>query len=195
MSPQDILHWKLSKEDRGHKQYKGRYKIGEAYTINNQVYHPEKPSLQYNQTGLASWYGKENHLHGHKTANGDRYNKNLLTAAHRTLPMPSMIKVTNLQNNKSLIVMVNDRGPFSRNRIVDVSEQAASILEFKKQGVAKVLVEFLEKESKELLIKLALEARDGAVTKKRMQIPRCSVNCHIKLVNIERKLPITPEKK
>lgn len=189
MSSQDALYRRLSKEDAGQKQYAGHYKIGDAYTINKKTYRPTN-NPKHDEVGYASWYGKRYGFHGKKTANGDKYNKNMLTAAHPTFPLPSMLKVTNLGNNKSLIVMANDRGPFRKDRILDVSEQAAILLGFKQQGVAKVRVQYLEKDTKELLDKLALKPKNGSVAKKKMKTPRCSVNCHIKLVNMKHKIKV-----
>lgn len=178
------LYSRLSRDDRGNTHYKGSYKIGAAYEKKGIIYNPEKTS-HYDKVGLASWYGKKHGFHGRKTANGDRYNKEMLTAAHPTLPMPSLVKVTNEKNHKSLIVMVNDRGPFSKNRIIDVSERAAELLGFKKQGVAKVRVQYLAQETKGLLDKLSIKPKEGSRTKHKVKEPVCSVNCYIKLVNIE----------
>ena len=112
----------------------------------------------------------------------------MLTAAHRTLPMPSMVKVTNLANNKAIIVMINDRGPFSKGRIIDVSESAAKLLDFKQKGTAKLRVQYLDKETKELLHNLALKPKHGAKATKKVKNQKCSVNCHIKLINMKHKL-------
>lgn len=136
---------------------KGGYKVGKPYTINGVRYVPEE-DYEYSETGIASWYGSE--FHGKRTANGERYNRHELTAAHRTLPMPSIVKVTNLDNGKSVLVRVNDRGPFSRKRIIDVSERAAELLGFKARGTAKVKVSILEKESR----KIAQAAMSGKDT-------------------------------
>lgn len=181
------LYHRLSKDDKGNNKYKGHYKIGEEYQIKNETYKPAK-NLKYDETGIGSWYGSKNGFHGKKTANGDLYNKNMLTAAHRTLPLPSMVKITNLANNKSLIVMVNDRGPFSKGRIIDVSESAAKLLDFKQKGTAKLRVQYLNKETKELLHTLALKPKHGAKSTKKVKNPQCSVNCHIKLVNMKHNL-------
>jgi len=186
-SPQDSLYRKLSKEDASRKQYEGHYKVGESYAINNKTYHPKKNN-NHDETGKCSWYGKKHGFHGKKTANGDTYNKNMLTAAHRTLPMPSMVKVTNLENNKSIVVMVNDRGPFRKDRIIDVSEEAANILGFKNRGVTNVRVQYLPKESKELLAKLNIKEVHGSKAKQKIKNPKCSVSCHIKLVNMQHNL-------
>ena len=91
--------------------------------------------------GNASWYGP--HWHGRMTSNGETFNKNKLTAAHRTLPFNTMVKVTNLKNNKSVIVRVNDRGPFKAGRIIDLSEKAADKIDAKKQGISYVKVQIL----------------------------------------------------
>ncbi|RIJ37529.1 septal ring lytic transglycosylase RlpA family protein [Pontibacter oryzae] len=93
------------------------------------------------QKGEASWYGSR--YHGRKTSSGERYNKNDMTAAHKTLPFGTKVKVTNLDNNESVIVRINDRGPFVGDRIIDVSEAAARKLEFHAQGVGNVRIEVL----------------------------------------------------
>ena len=99
----------------------------------------------YNETGIASWYGPK--FHGKLTANGEIYNQNALTAAHKTLPLPSAVKVTNLENNKSLILRVNDRGPFVNDRIIDLSSKAADLLGLKKKGTGLVRVTILQDKS------------------------------------------------
>jgi rare lipoprotein A len=185
------LYKKLSKEDRGNLHYKGHYKIGKDYTIKNKVYSPEV-NMRYDEVGIASWYGSKNGFHGKKTANGDKYNKHVLSAAHTKLPLPSLVKVTNLNNKKSLIVMVNDRGPFTKDRVIDVSEQAATILGFKRQGTARVRVQYLRKETQDFLQNIALAPREGAKAKHKVKINHCSVNCHVKLVNMKHKLAVTP---
>jgi rare lipoprotein A len=117
----------------------GRYKVGAPYQIKGVWYYPkEEPG--YDETGIASWYG--DYFHGRKTANGEIYNMNSLTAAHRTLPLPSFVDVTNLENGKQIRLRVNDRGPYARGRIIDVSKRAAELLGFKDQGVARVRVTF-----------------------------------------------------
>ena len=190
-SSQDRLYKKLSKEDAHHTHYTGHYKIGKEYKVKDKKYNPAT-DIKYNKVGMASWYGSRGGFHGKKTANGDKYDKNVLTAASPTLPMPSLIKVTNLGNNKSLILRVNDRGPFSKNRIVDVSEQAAKILGFKNQGTAKVRVEYLHKETQDFLKNIALAPVHGSRAKQKVKNAKCSVNCHVKLVNMKYKLAVTP---
>jgi len=120
----------------------GRYQVGKPYTIRGKRYVPrENPN--YRAVGLASWYGPN--FHGRLTANGEIYDQYSLSAAHPTLPLPSYAKVTNLENGASAIVRVNDRGPFSRNRIIDLSSRAAQLLGYTHQGVAKVKVEYVGK--------------------------------------------------
>ena len=123
------------------------YKIGKPYKINGQWYYPAE-DYDYSEVGTASWYGED--FHAKYTANGEIYNMNTLTAAHRTLPLPSIVRVTNLENGRSLVLRVNDRGPFAKNRIIDISKRGAQLLGFQNQGVAKVRVEIMAEESKEL---------------------------------------------
>lgn len=123
----------------------GKYKVGNAYQIKGRWYYP-KEEFRKVETGIASWYGPN--FDGKPTANGETYDQYALTAAHRTLQMPSVVRVTNLENGRSLILRVNDRGPFARGRILDVSKRGAELLGFKKQGVAKIRLEVLEKESR-----------------------------------------------
>ena len=122
------------------------YKVGNPYKINGKWYYPAV-DYQYDEVGIASWYGPG--FHGKTTANGEVFDQNKISAAHRTLPMPSVVKVTNLENGLVLDkVRINDRGPFARNRIIDLSKKAAEELGFIKNGVAKVRVEILEDESR-----------------------------------------------
>lgn len=125
----------------------GVYKVGNPYKISGKWYYP-KEDYGYSEVGIASWYGKD--FHAKKTANGERYDMNTLTAAHRTLPLPSIVRVTNLENGRSLVLRVNDRGPYAKNRIIDISKRGAQLLGYQTQGTAKVRVELLEDESKEL---------------------------------------------
>src|SRR5580700_966773 len=118
----------------------GTYRVGKPYTVAGRVYVPEE-DLNYREEGLASWYGDD--FHGRQTANGEVFDMGSLTAAHPTLPMPSYARVTNLSNGKSLVVRVNDRGPYHGNRLIDVSNKAAELLEFKGNGVAHVRVEYV----------------------------------------------------
>src|SRR6202035_1411460 len=118
----------------------GTYRIGKPYTVAGRVYVPEEDT-EYREEGLASWYGDD--FHGRLTANGEVFDMNSLSAAHPTLPMPCYARVTNLSNGKSLIVRVNDRGPYHGNRVMDVSSRAADLLEFKGNGIARVRVEYV----------------------------------------------------
>lgn len=125
----------------------GAYKIGQPYQVSGVWYHPSV-DYKYDETGIASWYGPG--FHGKRTANGETYDQHDLTAAHPTLPLPSMVRVTNLENGRSLKLRINDRGPFSNNRIIDISKRGAQLLGFEKQGTAKVRVSVLERDSRQL---------------------------------------------
>ena len=118
----------------------GTYRVGKPYTVAGRVYVPEE-DVNYREEGMASWYGDD--FHGRLTANGEIFDMASLSAAHPTLPMPCYARVTNLSNGKSLIVRVNDRGPYHGNRVMDVSSRAAELLEFKNNGVARVQVEYV----------------------------------------------------
>ncbi|MGE5515034.1 MAG: septal ring lytic transglycosylase RlpA family protein [Bacteroidota bacterium] len=124
----------------------GSYRVGDPYRINGVLYTPRQ-DWDYDEQGRASWYGAP--FHGRQTANGEIYDQNGLTAAHQTLPLPSVVRVTNLDNGRSLILRVNDRGPFVGGRIIDVSRRAAQLLKFHRQGTTHVRVEVLEKESRQ----------------------------------------------
>src|SRR5438093_1353668 len=118
----------------------GTYRVGKPYTVAGRVYVPEEDP-NYRAEGMASWYGDD--FHGRLTANGEVFDMASLTAAHPTLPIPSYARVTNVRNGKSLIVRVNDRGPYHGNRLIDVSNKAAELLEFKGNGLARVRVEYV----------------------------------------------------
>jgi rare lipoprotein A len=118
----------------------GAYRIGKPYTVAGRTYVPQE-NYNYRAEGLASWYG--DNFHGRLTANGEVFDMTSLTAAHPTLPMPSYVRVTNVSNGKSLIVRVNDRGPYHGNRVIDVSHRAATLLDFYKNGTARVRVEYV----------------------------------------------------
>ncbi len=120
----------------------GSYKIGEPYQIAGRWYRP-KAEPDYRRVGTASWYGPG--FQGRLTANGEIFDMNALTAAHPTMPLPSYARVTNLNNDRSVIVRVNDRGPFARNRLIDLSKQTAQMLGFIASGTAKVRVEYIDK--------------------------------------------------
>src|SRR6516164_10782338 len=118
----------------------GTYRVGKPYVVAGRVYVPEE-DVNYREEGLASWYGDD--FHGRQTANGEVFDMASLTAAHPTLPMPCYARVTNLSNGKSLIVRVNDRGPYHGNRLIDVSHKTAELLDFRGNGVARVRVEYV----------------------------------------------------
>ena len=129
------------------KEVNTTYKIGKPYQIFGVWYYPQE-NFKYDESGIASWYGKK--FHGRKTGNGEIYDMNALTAAHRTLPMPSYVRVTNLKNGRSLILRINDRGPYARGRIIDISRRGAQLLDFQRQGTARVRVEILADQSRAL---------------------------------------------
>ena len=124
-----------------------RYKVGSPYQIKGTWYYP-KEDFSYEEEGIASWYGPN--FHGKQTANGAIFDETKISAAHRTLPMPSMVRVTNLENGRSLKVIVNDRGPFAHSRIIDLSRRASQLLGFEVQGTTLVRVELLEAETRDL---------------------------------------------
>lgn len=120
----------------------GRYKVGKPYTIRGKRYYP-KEDRKLNQVGMASWYGPN--FHGRLTANGEVYDQFSLSAAHPTMPLPSYAKVTNISNGRSVIVRVNDRGPYAHNRVIDLSAKAAQLLDYTNKGVTKVRVQYHSK--------------------------------------------------
>lgn len=128
-----------------HPQYEP-YSLGgnKSYTLRGQSYSIIKEPEGFKQKGQASWYGKK--FHGHLTSNGEVYDMYSMTAAHKTLPLPSYVKVTNLDNGKTTIVRVNDRGPFHQGRIIDLSYAAAVKLDVVKTGVANVEIEVITSE-------------------------------------------------
>lgn len=118
----------------------GVYRVGKPYLVAGREYVPEDDT-SYQTEGLASWYGRD--FHGRQTANGEVFDMESISAAHPTLPLPSYVRVTNLANKRSLIVRVNDRGPFHGNRVIDLSHKSAQLLDFKDNGVARVKVEYV----------------------------------------------------
>ncbi|MDQ6956827.1 MAG: septal ring lytic transglycosylase RlpA family protein [Mariprofundaceae bacterium] len=120
----------------------GHVKTGKPYKVMGQWYYPLASANGYDKTGVASWYGKK--FHGRKTANGERYDMHAMSAAHKTLPLPSMVRVTNLDNGRSVVVRVNDRGPFVKSRIIDLSYAAARSLGYDQKGTAHVRVQTLD---------------------------------------------------
>ena len=126
----------LSNIDRGLYDH---MKVGKSYKVAGQTYNPQH-NPDYDKIGVASWYGDK--FHGKPTANGEIYNKNELTAAHKTLPLNSYVYVTNLDNGQSIKVRLNDRGPFIDGRIIDLSEAAASVLDITQKGTGRVRVQY-----------------------------------------------------
>lgn len=120
----------------------GYYKVGSPYQIDGQWYYP-KEDENYDRQGIASWYGPN--FHGKPTANGEVFDQNLVTAAHPTLPMPIYARVTNLENGRSLVVRINDRGPFVSDREIDLSRRSAELLGYLNQGTARVRVQYLRR--------------------------------------------------
>jgi rare lipoprotein A len=118
----------------------GVYRVGSPYVVAGRVYVPEADP-HYRADGIASWYGAD--FHGRSTANGEVFDSDGITAAHPTLPLPSYVRVTNLSNGRSLIVRVNDRGPYAHNRLIDVSKRTAFLLGFAMSGTAWVRVEYI----------------------------------------------------
>ena len=118
----------------------GQYLVGHPYTIAGRTYYPSE-NTRYAAVGMASWYGDA--FHGRRTANGEVYDMRSLSAAHPTMPLPSYARVTNLGNGYSMIVRVNDRGPYASGRIIDVSSRVADMLDIKSTGTAKVKVEYV----------------------------------------------------
>ncbi|MGN0929344.1 MAG: septal ring lytic transglycosylase RlpA family protein [Alphaproteobacteria bacterium] len=134
----------------------GNYKIGNPYLIDGVSYYPHE-DYTYSEIGIASWYGPD--FHGGTTSNGEVFDETKLTAAHRTLPMPTLVRVTNLENGISANIKVNDRGPYARDRILDLSSAAADVLGIKQKGTARVKVEILPDESK-ILKDLAIASQN-----------------------------------
>lgn len=130
--------------------YKGA-SFSRPYVIRGIKYYPLREVASFKQKGLASWYGSEEH--GSLTANGEIYDMYALTAAHKTLPLGSYVHVTNLKNNKSLIVRINDRGPFIKGRIIDLSYTGASKLDFLNKGTTRVKIALLSEDPDTLVIK------------------------------------------
>ena len=122
----------------------GFVKVGKPYVVAGKLYTP-RDMTNYSAKGLASWYGDA--FHGRKTANGEVFDYGSVTAAHPTMPLPSYIRVTNLENGRSIVARVNDRGPYHQNRLIDVSARVAEALNFKRQGTANVKVDYLRRAS------------------------------------------------
>ncbi|MSO92708.1 MAG: septal ring lytic transglycosylase RlpA family protein [Rhodospirillales bacterium] len=146
---QFVLH--TAKKVSKATEQQGLYKVGQPYQVDGVWYYPAE-DFDYDETGIASWYGSD--FHGKATANGEVYDMNALTAAHKALPMPSFVRVTNLDNGRSIVLRVNDRGPFVRGRIIDVSRRGSQLLGFEQAGTARVRVQILADESRAIAAKL-----------------------------------------
>jgi rare lipoprotein A len=119
----------------------GEEKAGKPYEVAGKTYHPDGNPEGYSAEGLASWYGSA--FHGRMTANGEIFDMGAISAAHPTMPLPSYARVTNINNGKSIVVRVNDRGPFHGNRALDVSQRVAEVLDFKQRGMARVRIDYV----------------------------------------------------
>lgn len=153
----------------------GLYKIGSPYKVEGVWYYPGV-DYNYNETGIASWYGPD--FHGKNTANGEVYNMNDLTAAHPTLPLPSIVRVTNLENGRSIIVRVNDRGPYVRGRIIDLSRRGAQLLGMIGTGTARVRVQIMADESRQAVL-LAQQGEIPSIERIAASAPRESVTAQV----------------
>jgi peptidoglycan lytic transglycosylase len=118
----------------------GVYRVGKPYVIGGKTYVPEE-NFNYRAVGIASWYGDA--FHGRYTANGEIFDENAISAAHPTMPLPSYARVTNLRNHRSIVVRVNDRGPYAHDRLIDLSVKTAKLLDFYGDGTTKVRVEYV----------------------------------------------------
>lgn len=147
------------------------YKIGNPYQVGGVWYYPER-DLAYDETGIGSWYGDE--FAGRLTANGEIFDPNMVTAAHKTLPMPSVVRVTNLDNGKSLVVRINDRGPFVAGRVIDLSREAARLIGYRDQGIARVRVQVLAEQTLRLE-KLAKSGNFDEITGDVVAMPTVAV--------------------
>lgn len=123
----------------GTKVYKTNLK---PYTVAGTTYYPLESAKGFTETGVASWYGGK--FHGRKTASGEKYNQNKMTAAHKTLPFGTKVRVKNLENGKTAVVRINDRGPFKKGRVIDLSKAAAKKLDITKTGTAKVRIKVMD---------------------------------------------------
>ncbi len=143
-------------------------KMGSAYTIKGETYVP-RYQPNYSEEGEASWYGPG--FHAKQTANGERFDQYAMTAAHKTLPLPSMVRVTNTANGRSIIVRVNDRGPFSGDRIIDLSKKAAQEIDMIRTGVAHVKVEYLPRETEAYIAQLGGQKSESRLAWERENTP------------------------
>ena len=148
------------------------YKVGKPYQVEGVWYYPGV-DYNYAETGIASWYGPD--FHGKLTANGELYDMNEVTGAHKTLPLPSIVRVTNLENGRSLMVRINDRGPFVNGRIVDLSRRAAQLLGYEQAGTAKVRVEVVDDQSRQLATSMPRDPNEAEPAPSVVAAPRAPV--------------------
>ncbi|WP_133405889.1 septal ring lytic transglycosylase RlpA family protein [Parashewanella tropica] len=172
----------LSQIEDAHPRYEPHSRQGNrTYEVLNQQYQVLPSAKDYMETGKASYYGKK--FHGYHTSNGEIYDMYSMSAAHKSLPLPSYVKVTNLANNKSVIVRVNDRGPFHKDRIIDLSYAAAYKLDMLKQGVANVKIEAIHFESPS-----ALNPQIASSTQAKLFIQLVASKDKIKLSSLAKRL-------
>jgi len=136
----------------------GANRSGKSYVINGQRYHILASAKGFKEKGLASWYGEP--FHGRRTANGEAYDMNKVSAAHKTLPLGTWVEVKNLNNKKTLVMRINDRGPFVKGRVIDLSREAAKKMEMLQAGVAPVTVRAID-EKRALKVIAAIEKKEG----------------------------------
>ncbi len=148
------------------------YKIGKPYQVDGVWYYPSE-DYEYSGTGIASWYGPE--FDGKATANGEIFDMNEVTAAHKTLPLPSVVRVTNLENGRSLLVRINERGPFVNGRIIDLSRRSAQLLGYEAAGTAKVRVEIEADQSRQLAAALPRDPGEAVPGPAVVAAPRAPV--------------------
>lgn len=148
------------------------YKIGKPYEVAGVWYYPGA-DYHYIETGIASWYGPD--FHGKYTANGEIFDMNEVTAAHKTLPLPSIVRVTNLENGRALLVRVNDRGPFVNGRIIDLSRRSAQLLGFEAAGTTKIRVEIVADQSRQLAASLPRDPGEKEPEPSIAAVPRSPV--------------------
>lgn len=168
----------------------GYYKVGTPYQISGKYYYPEEVK-HYSEEGLASWYEDDFSGVG-LTANGESFIPHEMTAAHKTLPLPSLVRITNLENGASAIVRVNDRGPFVKNRIIDVSKRVAEVLDFHHKGTTRVEVVLLTEESQEMKRELVQEGRYSRDSNTLKSIKNTSLTSSVKEESIA-PLPLKKE--
>ena len=157
-----------SKLINGQNQVQQGYKVGQPYQVDGVWYYPAV-NYDYDETGVASWYGPG--FTGHATASGETYDENALTAAHKTLPLPTLVRVTNLENGRQIQIRINDRGPFVNNRIIDLSRRGAQLLGMEQQGTAKVRVQVMADESRQLAL-AAGAGQDSAPQPAAVPVPK-----------------------